>query len=85
MAKPKKTTIKLDPMDAAFIIKEDMGMEAVIPKFDEAAPDNVLLVTGVMILLSQEETHDILMEMISEALEIARANVEDEPEGNEGC
>ena len=71
------TTIELGPLDAAFIVKGDLRIEAVIPEFDDDAPDNVRMVAGLMVLLSQEETHDVLMMMISDALEGARAAVED--------
>jgi hypothetical protein len=77
------TTIELGPLDAAFIVKEDLKLEAVIPQFDDDAPDNVRMVAGLMVLLSQEETYDVLMMMISDALEGARALVEDGEETQE--
>ena len=48
-----------------------------IPDFTDDAPDNVRMVAGLMVLLSQEETYDVLMMMISDALEGARAGIED--------
>ena len=74
------TTIELGPLDAAFIVKGDLTLEGIIPEFTEDAPDNVRMVAGLIVLLSQEETYEELMVMINDALEGARPLVENDEE-----